>query len=446
MAETRRWWIWLLVWLPILVAAILLNSTRPVTIEDARWAPQAQAYYPSGEGMFYAWVLPALGIVWTFARLLSVPRGERLGRRRMLWTWVGAILGMSVVLASLSSYISNFQQTNVGDLNAFSMWLQLFLFMPIVFVAIVVARAARATVSPLAAGLAGSAVVLLLGWSFYQGDVPEDQTDRLTGTERAQALMSRINSTDPAMRTIQEQERAAGLGYKVFAAGDRIDLEVVVPWPDANAPRRDQIVEFWNHPSPVLDLIPRPPWRAEWRTSTTDEPALVFSIRQPADKWTVFALGMASNEAEVLAQATWSDLRALTMQLLDEGYVPPAADPGPDQSREIVQVTLLRLAFQCSRLALVCNFPTARAISGEPASVAFGTAASRARDLRDGLKKPDVSLPAEALMSFADQVERLGANNQWRHRPDGCAVVDVTDEYALSNGSSDIRTHAAVAR
>jgi hypothetical protein len=95
----------LLVWLPIFVAAILLNSTRPITTEDPRWVPHDRPYYPDGEGMLYAWVLPMLGIVWTFARLLSVPRGEHIGRYRMLSAWVEASLGMSVVPATLSLYI-----------------------------------------------------------------------------------------------------------------------------------------------------------------------------------------------------------------------------------------------------------------------------------------------------------------------------------------------------
>src|SRR4029453_4601943 len=124
----------------------------------------------------------------------------------------------------------------------------------------------------------------LIGWATYQNKVEREEYEVLIGAPRAQALIARLDATDGAMRSIQERERAAGVGYRVFAADDRVDLEVVVPWPDADATQRDRILAFWNQPREAGPFIPKPPWRADWRPSA-DAPALVFAIRQPADAW-----------------------------------------------------------------------------------------------------------------------------------------------------------------
>jgi hypothetical protein len=438
----------LIVWLPILAVVFGLNSARP-NAGDPRWSPQWwHAYYPDGEGMFYAWVLPALGIVWTFALLLRLPPGERIGRRRMFWAWMKAGLGMSIVLRRLGLFVSDFNAADVGSVNAVLTWLGLVFFMAIVSVAILRLRRSRPSVSPRVAGSIGSAAVLVMGFGLYRADLPDDPVRGLHGAARAQALLAHFDDyKGEATLAIERRERAAGVGYKRFASGDRVDFEVAVPWPEGGAQRSDQIVQFWSHPSPALSDIPRPPWHAEWRagTSATDPPALLFAIRQAAESWTVYTLGSASREAANLAQAPWDDLRPLTTTLVDAHYMPPAANPGPQQSRDIIQVTLLRLAFQLDRLARACNTPSAREISGAPASEVLGATASRARDLRAVIMHGG-SLPAQALMSFADQVAQLGVNNQWRRRADGCAAVEVTEEYAFSNISDDIRKNAEVAR
>src|SRR6478736_10289892 len=116
----------------------------------------------------------------------------------------------------------------------------------------------------------------------------------------------------------------------MFAFGDRVDLEVAVPWPEADARRRERIAEFWNHPSPVLSDIPQPPWHADWRTPPSEPQVLVFSVRQPADRWWVYTLLVATGEAEAIARHRWNDLRPLTSTLVDEPHSPPTApNPGP---------------------------------------------------------------------------------------------------------------------
>ena len=78
----------------------------------------------------------------------------------------------------------------------------------------------------------------------------------------------------------------------------------------ADATERDRIVAFWSQPRAAVQFIPKPPWRADWRTSS-DPPALVFAIHQPADAWTIAGLGSVSGEAGFLAKAPWSELRPL---------------------------------------------------------------------------------------------------------------------------------------
>jgi hypothetical protein len=447
MEAPRRWSIpvSLAVWLPILLTAFVLNDTRP-NKGDPRWSHQWRAYYEWGEGMFWAWTLPALGIVWTLARLANVPAGERIGRRRMFWAWMKAAFGMSVVLALFTSYVADFNAADVGSLSSIATWLALALFMAMMSLAIVKVRARRPTLTARAAGLAGTAAAVAIGAFLYWSGLPEDKLKGLTGARRAEALVTGFYGIhDESLRRIAEADRTSGVGYRVFAAGDRLDMEVVVPWPEADARRQQQIAEFWNRPSPALYYIPTPPWHAEWRTSA-EPPSLVFAIRQPANVWNVVMLGTASSEAELLAEAPWSDLRPLTTTLLDEHYLPSSANAGPEQSREIEQVTLLRLAFQLDRLAQACNAPSARAISGDPASEVLRSTAARARELRERLMTPDAPLPTQDLMTFADQVTELGLRSAWQRRPDGCAAFDNSEENVLAIIRDDLRKHAPAAK
>jgi len=415
MEPARRRWIPLtfLTWLGLFALAAELNSNRP-NMGDPRWSRLWYASYPDGEGMFYAWVLPALGIVWTLALLLRVQPDERIGRRRMFWAWMKAGLGMSIVLGTLGTYISDFKATDVGSLNEIGTWMSLAFFMAIVSVAIVKLRVRWPAMTVRAAGLIGSAAVLVIGVWYYWADLPNDGVRGLKGSARAEALVAQLDykGNDEAMRAIQEQKRTAGVGYKMLASGDRVDLEVAVPWPEADAQRRERIAEFWNHPSPVLAYIPDPPWHAEWRTPPNDPQALVFSVRQPADQWEVYTLLMATNEAGGIAQAPWNDLRPLTTILVDEHYSPlTAPNPGPQESREILQVTLLQLAIQLDRLAPACDAPSTRTVTGGSASETLRSTAARAREFRDVLVKANATLSTPDLVSFGEHVAELGRSN-----------------------------------
>ena len=321
-APRRRWIpVTFLIWLGLFVLAAELNSDRP-NMGDPRWSRQWWATYPAGEGMFYAWVLPALGIVWTLALLLRVPRDERIGRRRMFWAWMKAFVGMGIVLGTVGSYVSAFKAADVGSLGEIATWMSLAFFLVIASVALVKLRARRPGMTVRAAGLIGSAAALAIGLWFYWMDLPDDGVRGLKGSARAEALVARLGykGSNEALRAVQEEHRTAGVGYKMLASEDRVDLEVAVPWPEADVQRRELIAEFWNHPSPVLSDIPKPPWHADWRTSPNDPQALVFSVRQPADRWEVYTLLMATSEAKGIAEEPWDDLRPLTSTLVDEHY------------------------------------------------------------------------------------------------------------------------------
>ena len=387
--------------------------------------------------MLYAWILPAFGIVWTFARLMQVPPGERR-LPRMILAWLEAGFGMSVVLAFLMRYVPDFNpQAGSGTIVAFLFWLGLAFFMAVVSVLIVITRAVQPKATPLTVGVIGTLAVLLIGWATYQ-DRPPEEYEALRGASRAQALMARLYPKAGMMHSIEEQARAAGVGYRMFAANDRVDLEVAVPWPEADAAQRDRILAFWNRPRAAVPFIPRPPWRAEWRTSG-DPLALVFAVRQPADAWTDNGLSSAESEAGSLVRAPWSELRPLTTTLIDEQNV-PSASSGPQQSREIVQVALLRAALQLERFAIECDQPTARTSAGLPAAEAFRDTAQRARALRAALVKTGTG-PAQELLDLGEQLGQFG-NRQWQSRPDGCGAIYAPDEYAFGHMSGDIRKHA----
>ena len=246
------------------------------------------------------------------------------------------------------------------------------------------------------------------------------------------------------MRAMQEEHRKAGVGYTLLASGDRVDLEVAVPWPEADAQRRERIAEFWNHPSPVLAYIPEPPWHADWRTSPNDPQTLVFSVRQPADRWEVYTLLMATSEAQGIAEQPWDDLRPLTSTLVDERYSPPAPNPGPQESREILQVTLLHLAIQLDRLAQACDASSTATVNNGPASETLRSTAARAREFRDVLVKANAPLSTPDLVSFGEHVTELGRSHRWSMRPDGCEAVHVTEEYAFGRAGDAIVKHATV--
>ena len=434
-----------LIWLGLFVLAAELNSDRP-NMGDPRWSRQWYASYPDGEGMFYAWVLPALGIVWTLALLLRVPRDERIGRWRMFWAWMKAGLGMGIVLGTIGTYVSDYRAADVGSLNEIATWMSLALFLVIVSVALVKARARWPAMTVRTAGVVGSVAVLAIGLWFYWVDLPDDGVRGLKGSARAEALMTRLGykGSNEAMRAMQEEHRKAGVGYTMLASGDRVDLEVAVPWPEADAQRRERIAEFWNHPSPVLADIPKPPWHADWRTPPNDPQALVFSVRQPADRWEVYTLLMATSEAQGIAEQPWDDLRPLTSTLVDERYSPPAPNPGPQESREILQVTLLHLAIQLDRLAQACDASSTATVNNGPASETLRSTAARAREFRDGLVKANASLSTPDLVSFGEHVIELGRSNRWSMRPDGCGAVHVTEEYAFGRAGDAIVKHATV--
>lgn len=439
-APRRRWVpVTFLIWLGLFLIAAELNSDRP-NMGDPRWSRQWYAAYPDGEGMFYAWVLPALGIVWTLALLLRVPRDERIGRRRMFWAWMKAGVGMGVVLGTIGIYVSDYRAADVGSLAEIATWMSLAFFLVILSVALVKARARRPGMTVRAAGLVGSAAALVIGAWFYWMDLPDDGVRGLKGSARAEALIARFHfkgSNDVMHFT-------AGVGYKMVASGDRVDLEVAVPWPEADTERRERIAEFWNHPSSVLSDIPQPPWHADWRTSPNDRQALVFSVRQPADRWEVYTLSMATTEAQGIAERPWDDLRPLTSTLIDEHYSPPAPNPGPQESRDILQVTLLRLAIQLDRLAQACDASSTPTVNNGSAVETLRSTAARARGFRDGLVKATAPPATADLVSFGEHVSQLGRSNRWSMRPDGCGAVHVTEEYAFGRAADAIVKHATV--
>jgi len=447
--EAPRWRripVTFLIWLGLFALAAELNSIRP-NMGDPRWSRQWYASYPDGEGMFYAWVLPALGIVWTLALLLRVARDERIGRRRMFRAWMKAALGMSIVLGTIGTYIPDFRAADVGSLNEMGMWMSLAFFLAIVSVALVALRAYRPVTSVRAAGLVGTVAVLAIGLWYYRADLPDDGVRGLEGAARAEALIARLDykGSDEAMRAIQEQHRTAGVGYKMFASGNRVDLEVAVPWPEADAERRQRIAEFWNHPSPVLTDIPEPPWHADWRTSPTDPQALVFSVRQPADRWEVYTLLMATGEAQGIAERPWVDLRPLTSTLIGERYSPPTgANPGPQESRAILQVTLLQLAIQLDRLAQACDASSTGTVNSGSASETLRSTAARAREFRNVLVTNNASLSTPELVNFGEHVTTLGRSNRWSRDPDACEAVDVTEERTFGRAGDTILKHATV--
>jgi len=447
-APRRRWIPWtFLIWLGLFLVAAELNSDRP-NMGDPRWSRQWYASYPDGEGMFYAWALPALGIVWTLALLVRVPRDERIGRRRMISAWMKAGLGMGIVLGTIGSYVSDFKAADVGSLNEIATWMSLAFFLAIISVALVKARARWPAMTVRAAGLIGSAAALAIGGWFYWVDLPDDGVRGLKGSARAEALMARLGykgGSNQALRAMQEEHRAAGVGYQMLASGDRVDLEVAVPWPEADVERRERIAEFWNHPSPVLAYIPEPPWHADWRTPPNGPQALVFSVRQPADQWEVYTLLMATSEAKGIAEQPWDDLRPLATALVNEHYSPPTApSPGPQESREILQVTLLHLAIQLDRLRQACDASSTSTVNNGSASETLRSTAARAREFRDVLVKADAPLSTPDLVSFGEYVTKLGRSNRWSMGPDGCEAVRRTDEDAFAGAGDAIVKHATL--
>jgi len=443
MGPTRRRWIpaWARIWPPLILAEFVLNSTLTTT-GDPRWSLQLHAYFPDNLGAFLAWTLPALGIVWSLARLWALPKGEPIGRRRAFWTMVRTGIGMTFVLIVVGAYVHAFNVSDVGSLNEFATWCALGLLMVLALFAIRSTRRFGFTPPQRIGGAIGTTAVLLVGALAWWGNTPADEVRGLHGAARASALVARLDDgPDEFERARRQKERTEGLGYSVKSSGDRVDLEVVVPWPSPDPNTAARILEFWNRPGREILGIPRPPWQAEWRASTsaTEPPALVFAIRQLADHWTMLVLLRAQSEAAGIAQAPWDELRRVTSVLLDENYLPPATAPVPEDTPEYLQVTLLRLAMQADRYALACATPPARLLDGGVASDEFRAVAARARDLRATVLTPATPPPGADLVRFGERVTNLAVNNQWLRRPDGCDAIDGAEEARLSNIGDSIR-------
>jgi hypothetical protein len=425
----------------LIVAAIVLSTNRS-SLGDPRWSARWHPVFPDGEGMLYAWTLPALGVVWSFARLWMVPREEPLGGKRLFWAWVRTSVGVSFVLMIVGDRVQEFNVTDVGGLNGLFLWFVLGLFMALVLSVVLSSR--RAGFSSTRLGVAaGTIVVLVVGVGFYRADLPDDGLSGLHGAARAKALVDRLNlAPDEFERARKDRARTAGLGYTVAASGERVDLEVAVPWPISGAAEGERLLEFWNRPGREIVGIPRPPWQAEWRgaASSADPPALVFFIRQPADLWEPFVLSRASGEAEQIAQAPWGELRAITTTLLSEHYLPPATAPVPQTAPEFTQIALLRVAVQTDELAVKCS--TARLLTGGSAGDEFRAVAARARELRARILASQALPPPSDLQKFSERLTDVAVNNQWTRRADGCDAVDTTAEARLSNRSDEIRAAA----
>ena len=253
-APRRRWIpVTFLIWLGLFVLAAELNSDRP-NMGDPRWSRQWYASYPDGEGMFYAWVLPALGIVWTLALLLRVPRDERIGRRRMFWAWMKAGLGMGIVLGTVGTYVSDFKAADVGSLNEIATWMSLAFFLAIVSVALVKLRARWPAMTVRAAGLIGSAAALAIGLWFYWVDLPDDGVRGLKGSARAEALFASLNyngsneACAPRRKSTAQPAWATRCSRREIALTSKSQCHGRKPMPsDANG-------------SPSSGIIPAPCW------------------------------------------------------------------------------------------------------------------------------------------------------------------------------------------
>ncbi len=435
--------LWVRVWPPLFVVTIVVASMR-ATLGDPRWSAQRQPYFADGEGMFYAWTLPALGVVWSFARLWSAPKEPPLGWKRVFWPWVRTGLGVSGVLIILADRVRDFNVTDVGGLNAMVLWFALGLFMALVLSIVLATRRAGFSSTRLGAVI-GTILVLVVGGGFFRADLPADETSRLHGAARAKAFVDRLNlAPDQYEGERKNRERTAGLGYAVAANGDRVDLEVAVPWPALAATDRNRVLEFWSRPGRDMFNIPRPPWQVEWRpgSNASDPSLLIFFIRQSADGWPFFVLLRAADEAGRIAQASWDDLRAITATLLEEHYLPPAAAPVPQTTPEFTQVALLRVAVQADRLAGACAGPTAKLLTGGSAVDEFRAVAARARELRGLTLRTEALPPSADLQTFGERLTNLAVNNQWRRRADGCDAVDTVEEARLSNRADEIRAAA----
>ena len=75
----------------------------------------------------------------------------------------------------------------------------------------------------------------------------------------------------------------------------------------------------------------------------------------------VASVVMATSEAQGIAEAAMERSAARsTSTLVDEHHAPPIPNPGPQKSREILQVTLLHLAVQLDWLAQACDASSTR--------------------------------------------------------------------------------------
>ena len=153
---------------------------------------------------------------------------------------------------------------------------------------------------------------------------------------------------------------------------------------------------------------------------------------------------MATSEAQGIAEQPWDDLRPLTSTLVDERYSPPAPNPGPRESREILQVTLLHLAIQLDRLAQACDASSTRTVNSGAASETLRSTAARAREFREVLVKANATPSTPDLVSFGEHVSELGRSNRWSVRPDGCEAVHATEEYAFGRAGDAIVKHATL--
>jgi hypothetical protein len=446
-----------LVWLALFTLAVVLASTRPVT-PDLRWHPNARTSFPEPEGIFYSWTIPALGIVLSFASILTRPIGRSI-RRRLLRTWMVTVPGVIVVSAFLEGPTPSFTQTDVGSCGVLMMFLAHGVVMVISTIAvarILRRRTGSDDVTPPRAvkrfAAVGSTVVLLIGVGFFWMAQDNDPLEALHGEARAKAFLAELPKYDrfSARSTgrLVDGRWEGRNGSSIRIDGDQFDFQVPVPWPaDAITARAtpEKIVALLNSPAARqqrLGIAPEPPWRAEWHPAAgMGDATIVFGFRTPADAWPFLTFFVAAGELDSIAGDQWADNRAAVKTLLDEGYAPPAAAP-PPESRDAMQVRLMWLAIQTERLAAACEADQVKISDGRTAPEAFREVSARAWALRTAVRA-NGPIPNADLERLGNDAWHLAGENRW-DRPDGCRVMrDSTESIRLNSLGYEIKTTAA---
>ena len=332
-----------LIWLALVILAIWLSPAG-----STRFGP---------EGLFYSWILPSLGIVWTMSLLYTRPvTGRRFAR-----FFAEAAIGTVTLVVVLAEHVKEFNAPEVGGCQGLLHVGALFLVLAITTFVVYLTRNSKRFTRPIVATI-GSVAMMIVGLTILHAGLNPPQGITLHGGERAEWLAEWAGSMDSDRRDIP-----AGILYKDFRhyrahylflyilRGHAFAIDVPIDLPEgADAVK---LAEFWNS-DVVRELFefPRQNWQAHAMDAGRDpypKPALVFRFEEDVERWDLQDVTDRRQIAEFrISRLPWVDLVPLTQKLIAE-MPPPEKWSDADKSRVQqmrLDITLDRIARECPQV------------------------------------------------------------------------------------------------